>query len=218
MPPNPSALAIFFGIAAYIFEGIGLVVDQQKSMVNPRQFEPMMWGVYVAVLVIVIPLGWVGYLAFGSTIHSVIIEDLPQDSIITKLGSASLCAALWASIPIQLFPVFALVENTLFSPSTPGLVLKRIGVRTIIPGILTGVAISIPHFGLFMSLIGGFGCGSLAFEVPALLYLVYFWRGDRGRTLTRFEIIACSVLFIFGTAAAIVSTATTLQQLIEGKD
>lgn len=34
-----TTIPIFFGIAVYIFEGIGLVIDMEKSMKKPEHFQ-----------------------------------------------------------------------------------------------------------------------------------------------------------------------------------
>lgn len=34
-----ATLPIFFGIAVYIFEGIGLVIDMEKAMKQPEKFQ-----------------------------------------------------------------------------------------------------------------------------------------------------------------------------------
>ena len=66
--------------------------------------------------------------------------------------------------------------------------------------------------------LGGLGSSALAFQLPAVLYCVYFWDGTRGRTLTRWEIGACGCIVVFGVFAAIISPFVTSQQLVDGDD
>eukprot|EP00669_Euglena_mutabilis_P014113 TRINITY_DN9157_c0_g1_i1.p3 TRINITY_DN9157_c0_g1~~TRINITY_DN9157_c0_g1_i1.p3 ORF type:complete len:120 (+),score=30.09 TRINITY_DN9157_c0_g1_i1:235-594(+) len=60
---------------------------------------------------------------------------------------------------------------------TPTQVAGRVAVRTLLVGLLLGIAIAVPFFGDIMSLIGGTAVTGCAVILPAAVYLKL--RGDR---------------------------------------
>jgi len=62
--------------------------------------------------------------------------------------------SLLANYPLQMWPVFEMAENKLFHHATFALELKRTILRSLIVLASTGVAIGIPKFSLFLSLVG----------------------------------------------------------------
>jgi proton-coupled amino acid transporter len=211
-------LPIYFGIAIYVFEGIGLVVDMEKSMRHPQHYEKLLWSAYAVIIVLVVSLGWVGVLGFGSDTKSIVVLNLPKHWVATKLITVALMVALYSSVPVQLFPVISLAENRLFRVSTRHLELKRSVMRIALVAVVCFVAVGIPHFGLFMGIVGGLGSSMLAFQLPAVAYCVYFWDGKRDRTLHVAEIIACGAITVFGVFGAVISTYVTIHALVKGDD
>ena len=48
LPRGPSAFGLFFGIAVFAYEGIGMVLPVRAEMRDPRKFQPVMFTVIVA--------------------------------------------------------------------------------------------------------------------------------------------------------------------------
>jgi len=202
-------LPIFFGIAVYIFEGIGLVIDMEKAMTKPEYFQKCLHSSYVLLLITFIFVGAVGYLTFGTETKDVIILNLPDGPL--KLTIIWLIIlALYTSYPVQMFPVFAIMENFFFDPKTKWLETKRSILRTLTVIITILLAIGIPHFGLFMSLIGAFGSSLLAFILPTIFHIKLFWGKHHPLRLT-----INIIIIIFGVIASGISTTVTVIQIVE---
>jgi solute carrier family 36 (proton-coupled amino acid transporter) len=212
---DTATLPIFFGIAVYTFEGIGLVVDMEKAMKHPEHFEKLLWLSYVILVTMFVVVGVTGYLAFGEETHSVIVLNLPQHTWFTKAIMILLMISLYASFPVMLFPVFSLLDNIFFSAHTRMLEPKRTALRTVVVALVVAVAVSIPHFGLFMSLIGGLGSSSLCFLFPTLCYLAYFWKRRDEKAYWSLQVVVCVLIILFGVFAACISTAATVRSLVE---
>ena len=118
--------------------------------------------------------------------------------------------ALYTSYPVQMFPVFGILENMLFSPQTKWLESKRNLLRSSTVMITILVAVGIPHFGLFMSLVGSLGGAALAFVLPTIFHLKLFW--GRHHPL---RFISSILITFFGVAASAISTAVTVIQIVE---
>lgn len=86
---------------------------------------------------------------------------------------------------------------------------KRRGVRTALVVVCCALASFVPHFGLFISLIGNLGASLLMFILPAMLHLACFWSSAHPmRKAFHFLII------LFGVVATAIGTARTVDELI----
>jgi len=118
--------------------------------------------------------------------------------------------ALYTSYPVQMFPVFGILENMLFNPQTSWLETKRNILRTCTVMITILVAVGIPHFGLFMSLIGSLGGAALAFILPTLFHLRLFWGQHHP-----LRVISNILIILFGIAASAIATTVTVIEIID---
>ena len=84
------------------------------------------------------------------------------------------CFGLLGSYPMQLMPVFEIVEGAEVYKRIPTLdsfkPTKRMFFRTILVLLTATGAIIVPKFGLFINLIGSFACTALAFILPVRMY------------------------------------------------
>lgn len=201
---------VFFGISVYVFEGIGLILPLSLKMQHPEQFPKLLWGVHMFVATLCSIVGTIGYMGFYTNIQDTLMQNLKfiaPDWVFYPL----LCAVMFSlllTFPVQLFPVFEIAEPR-FIPYIPlphGLAMRV--VRTLLDLFVCGVAIAIPHFGLFMSLIGSMGASLLAFIIPPFLYLWAFPRTSVSAKVTFYSIA------MFGAVAAVISIVVTISDLI----
>lgn len=99
--------------------------------------------------------------------------NLPHDNL-TSMIQVFYCFGLLGSYPMQMMPVFEIVESANFYGRIPTLSnfkpTKRMVFRTSFV-LLTAVgAMVVPKFGLFINLIGAFACTALAFILPVRIY------------------------------------------------
>lgn len=78
---NQSQFSLFIGTAIFAFEGIGLIIPVQESMIYPAHFPAVLAKVMGTIAVIFIVIGGMGYLTFGKHVQTVILLNLPQNSI-----------------------------------------------------------------------------------------------------------------------------------------
>lgn len=175
---NWSKLPIFFGMAVYCYEGIGLVIPIESSMKNPNRYLTLLFSAMATISLLLISFGSIGYVAYGDDTQGIITTDLPAD-ILTLLVRVFICFSLLMSFPIQLFPVVEIIEAYFFQVKTSFFEHKRNLMRIALVILATFAAISIPHFGLVMGLIGSLGSSFLAFIVPSALHLRIFRDSSR---------------------------------------
>ncbi|KAI5968679.1 AVT4 [Candida margitis] len=172
---NKSQFSLFIGTAIFAFEGIGLIIPVQESMIYPAHFPQVLAKVMVTIAIIFIIIGTLGYLTFGSQVQTVILLNLPQDSIMVIMTQFFYSVAILLSTPLQLFPAIRLIESRLFkisgkvSPTTKWLknLFRCLFVLFIAYIALIGGA----NLDKFVSFIGCFACIPLVYMYPPMLHL-----------------------------------------------
>ncbi|BBN18878.1 solute carrier family 36 (proton-coupled amino acid transporter) [Marchantia polymorpha subsp. ruderalis] len=203
-----SAMPFAMGVAIYCYEGFGMTLTLHSSMKKPEQFGRTLGIAFILITSLYLSFGFIGYLAYGDETQDIITLNLPNDwtTIAVKLG---LSVGLFFTFPVMLYPVHEIFERKLlrsswFQKHAGSPVLETVGCNAVRGLIVLGiacVAVMVPGFGVFISLVGSTVCAMLAFVVPALLHMQVFW--DSSGPLVRagdFALIICGVLFsIYGT-------------------
>lgn len=74
---NPCDFTLTIGSAIFIFEGIGLILPIQSSMVEPNKFPRLLYIVMVIITVIFTSVGALCYATFGYKTRVEIISNYP---------------------------------------------------------------------------------------------------------------------------------------------
>ena len=135
----------------------------------------------------------------------------------------SLNVCLWLTYPVQLVPIFEILETAFVSEERrpPGwlrrfrfssrswFLARSMALRTVVVACSVALAVAIPYFDLFLSLVGGLGSAQLMFIMPPLCYMAIFWRQSsyamRGANIA---------LLIFGIVTLVVTTTFTVISIV----
>lgn len=172
---NRSQFSLFIGTAIFAFEGIGLIIPVQESMIYPGHFPMVLGKVMATIAIIFIVIGGLGYLTFGANVQTVILLNLPQDSVMVIMTQFFYSLAILLSTPLQLFPAIRLLESRLFKLS--GKLSFRIKwlknlFRTLFVVFIAYIAlIGGENLDKFVSFIGCFACIPLVYMYPPMLHL-----------------------------------------------
>jgi len=215
---RPAQLPIFFGIAMYAFEGIGLVLPLENKMRDPSNFSRP-FGVLNTAMVCVVALytavGFFGYLHYGDTVEGSITLNLPSSEPLAVTVKALVTAAILLSYPLQLYVAVAVLTEAMRRPGDgrPAVLGKEYAVRYGLVLFTFGAALSINNLGLFIALVGSVSSTSLALLVPPLVHLLTFWgeRGAGGRWLQTV------VILTFAFLGMVTGGYTAILDLIEAK-
>ncbi|KAL3698491.1 hypothetical protein R1sor_012567 [Riccia sorocarpa] len=214
------AMPFAMGVAIYCFEGFGMTLTLHSSMKRPSEFPRTLGIAFLLIAGLYLSFGLTGYLAYGDETQDIITLNLPNDwtTVVVKIG---LCVGLFFTFPIMMFPVHEIFERKLlfndwFQKQTQSLLLETIWcnfLRAFIVLVVAAVAITVPGFGVFISLVGSTVCAMLAFVMPALLHLKVF--GNELTLHTRvgdYALIICGVLFaVYGTYSSVVDIYGSLR-------
>ncbi|KAJ4866863.1 Amino acid transporter ANTL2 [Raphanus sativus] len=163
-------MSLFFygmGVAVYSFEGVGMVLPLESEMKDKDKFGKVLALGMGFISFIYIAFGFLGYLAFGEDTMDIITANLGA-GLISSIVQLGLCINLFFTFPLMMNPVFEIVERR-FSGGMYSAWLRWLLVLAV-----TLVALFVPNFTDFLSLVGSSTCCILGFVLPALFHLLVF--------------------------------------------
>lgn len=186
-PLSASSFATLISFAVFSFEGIGLVLPLENSVrpdVAPI-FERLFSATVGAVTVLYTLIGALGYVAWGSDVGSSLLDNVIQlqgRSPFVIIVLVGFLIGGFCSYPLNMYPVTARLECLLGTADVAGndksgvpfVVLRRSLIRVGLVFLALALAITIPSFGLFISLIGSLFSTALAFVFPTLFHMKAF--------------------------------------------
>ncbi|TYI37320.1 hypothetical protein ES332_A03G203700v1 [Gossypium tomentosum] len=195
-------LSVFFygiGVAVYAFEGVGMVFPIESEMKESRHFGKILALSMGLISLMYGAFGALGYFAFGPDTKDIITANLGAGwiSAMVQLG---LCVNLFISFPLMMNPVYEIVERRF------GGGRYCLWLRWLLVLIISLVALFVPNFADFLSLIGSSVCCGLGFVLPALFHLLVFKEelGWKGWTVDVGIVTLGLVLGVSGTWSALV--------------
>ncbi|SCV03730.1 LAME_0H12772g1_1 [Lachancea meyersii CBS 8951] len=191
---DPSRWTLFVGTAIFAFEGIGLIIPVQSSMKHPEKFPLVLGLVITTATVLFVSVATLGYLSYGKDVQTVILLNLPQESILVNLIQFFYCLAILLSTPLQLFPAIAIVESKVFpkftkiyvkrndqtdvqyKPNSGKLDWRVKWLKNSVRSLIVTATVMAAYFGAdnldqFVSIVGSFACIPLVYVYPPLLHL-----------------------------------------------
>ncbi|MCE2055043.1 Amino acid transporter avt3b [Datura stramonium] len=182
------------GVALYSFEGVGMAIPLEAEMKDKSKYGKILALSMFLIALMYGTFGLMGYFAFGSTTKDIVTSNMRKGllSIIVKLG---LCINLFFTFPLMLNPAFEVFERRFTNGN------YCVWMRWILVLGVTMVALLVPNFADFMSLVGSSTCCTLGFILPALFhYQVFKEDMDRKGALLDLGLIALGVFFgVFGS-------------------
>jgi proton-coupled amino acid transporter len=208
------AVPFAMGVAVYCFEGFGMTLTLEASMKSPKKFPHILALAFVAITSLYLLFGFVGYWAFGEDTQDIITLNLPHDlsTVLVKIG---LCIGLFFTYPVMMYPVHEIFEAKLLQSAwfQSKVVSPSSKLYLLLPNVVRGLsvlgtailAVSVPGFGIFISIVGGTVCALLAFVLPSLFHMQLC-----GASASRHSLIIDVVLILCGVAFAIYCTYTAV--------
>ncbi|CAG9466814.1 unnamed protein product [Pedinophyceae sp. YPF-701] len=213
-----AALPFMFGVAVYCFEGMCMVLPLEASTRDRKNFPKVLGVGMTFVTALYIGFALAGYLAFGDATEEIVTLNLKQ-GLVTESVKVCLCVGLFFTFPVMMVPVYEIFERNL-SASTAfrsrldmrywPMVFRGIRGLTVIGVAL--VALVIPSFGAFISLVGSLCCCTLALVMPPLIHLRLF-----GAELSLGARCLDYLYVVLGVVGAVVGTTNSVIDILEGK-
>ncbi|XAR59896.1 hypothetical protein NMG60_11015900 [Bertholletia excelsa] len=190
-------LSTFFyglGVAVFSFEGVGMALPLESEMKDRSKFGKLLALSMFLIAVLYGSFGILGYLAFGENTQDIVTANMGR-GLLSTLIQLGLCVNLFLTYPLMMHPVYEVIERRFWEGK------YCLWMRWALVLGVSLVALFVPNFADFLSLVGSSLCCVLGFVLPALFHYVVFkeemeWKG----ALTDMGIIVLGVLLgVMGT-------------------
>ncbi|EDO16229.1 hypothetical protein Kpol_505p5 [Vanderwaltozyma polyspora DSM 70294] len=232
---NTKHWTLFIGTAIFAFEGIGLIIPLQNSMRDPSKFPLVLGLVMICTTVMFIIIATIGYLSYGSSTETIILQNFPQKNIVVNLIQLFYALAILLSTPLQIFPAIEIVEDkifpkpgsdpeckdeipitTIYNANSGGLDWRIKWFKNMIRTMIVTCVILLAYFGSnnldkLVAIIGSLACIPLVYMYPPMLHLkTYSIPMSKGKRFTwskSFDYI----LIVFGGVSMVYTTYQSIK-------
>lgn len=170
---EPTTCGLFLGTAIYTFEGIPMVLPIRNAMREPEQF----WGIFIKLFAAIVSLfccvGFLGYLAYGADVHTVVLLSLPHHSALSVATKVCYMLALICSLPLMFLPAARITELWAFGIVQKGGYKWSINFMRFCEVFFFAIVARFAgsSFDRFLAFVGAFFCCPIALVYPALFHL-----------------------------------------------
>ncbi|KAJ2658582.1 hypothetical protein IW148_004627 [Coemansia sp. RSA 1199] len=198
---NPLRFPLLVGTAVFAFEGVTLVIPVVDSMTHQEKFPHVLTAVMAVCIVIFCGIATLSYMAFGDSVETVILLNLPAGAP-TILVQLLYSLAIMLSVPLQLFPAVRIFEDNVFPHSGKGNPVVK-WQKNLFRALMTLVVAMIAIFGAeqldnFIAIIGAFSCTPLSFIYPTAMHfkISQGHRWTRIKDLCLLAVGMCIMLYV----------------------
>ncbi|KAF6154342.1 hypothetical protein GIB67_026798 [Kingdonia uniflora] len=187
------------GVAVYAFEGVGMVLPLESETRNKQQFGKILGLSMTFISLMYAGFGALGYFAFGEETKDIVTTNFGK-GLVSNLVQLGLCVNLFFTFPLMMHPVYEVVERRLYSG------MYNLWLRWVMVLLVSLVALLVPNFADFLSLVGSGVCCILGFVLPALFHFMVFKDEMEWKTMVLDVVIIVLGLFfgIIGTWSSLV--------------
>lgn len=203
---NSDNWSLFIGVAIFAFEGIGLIIPVQQSMRHPEDFPKVLFAVLCVCCCLFIGVGALCYITYGEKVQTVVILNLPQDSMAVISIQFFYALAIMLSVPLQLLPAIRIMESRIFRRRQSGRIdIKTKWAKNLFRLFITLTTSTIAYFGsanldLFVSFIGCLACIPLVYMYPPMLHYKAVANTTFTKTLDLILIVLGGVALVYTTS------------------
>jgi solute carrier family 36 (proton-coupled amino acid transporter) len=205
-----SGLLYVAAVTIYSMEGIGLILSLEASAKNQKGFPWLLRGMLAIISLFMAVFGTAGYLAFGDGTVAPVTLNLVDHFWTATFVKCGLCLGLYLTYPIMMFPIWGILGSVF--PHSQNDKSSRAVIRTSIVMVSALVALGVPDFGKFLSLVGSSICTLLAFIFPCYFHLVAL-KGD----LLVWQTLLDYFLMIGGALFGIMGTYNSVVAMLDGE-
>ncbi|CAM8934705.1 unnamed protein product [Rhodiola kirilowii] len=198
---SSSSLLYGVGVAAYAYEGVGMVLPLESETTQRSKFPKVLGVSMIFITLTYAAFGVLGYMAFGEDTKGIITVNLGA-GFVSYLVQFGLCVNLFFTFPLMMNPVYEVAERR-FGDDGYRMWMRWVGVVGV-----TVVAVVVPNFADFLSLVGSSVCIALGFVLPAWFHLMIF-RGE----LRWWRVAMDLCVVVLGVGLGISGTWTSLVKI-----
>ena len=211
-----NSFLIGFGIIVFSFTAHAVFPGVEASMRYPGQYPTMLNIAFTNSTITKIILGLMGVFRYGLDLNQAITINLKSSPVFYILSNTFVVTNVVLAFPLVMFVVLETWDNKML-PHFPHLAKESslhwfwlLLTRPLLFTFGVFLAISVPHFGLVMGLLGSLTGTSLCFIFPCLFHLKLKWK-----ELTWYQVMFRVIIVLFGIACGILGAAFTGIELVK---
>ncbi|KAJ1701854.1 hypothetical protein LUZ63_001633 [Rhynchospora breviuscula] len=204
-----SGMPIAIGLYGYAYSGHAVFPNIYSSLKNKEQFPSILITSFILSTSLFAGAGVLGYMMFGETSESQFTLNLPTKLVVSKIAVWTTVVNPITKYALTLMPM-ALSFEELIPSNQQKSHLYAIAIRSALTISTLLVALSVPFFGLVMSLVGSLLTMLVAFILPCACFLSIV----RGK-ITWLQGSLCALIIAVGVATVGVGTSSSLARIIQ---
>ncbi|CAB3241177.1 unnamed protein product [Arctia plantaginis] len=175
---------IFISTVIFAMEGIGVVMPVENEMAKPQKFLGCPGVLNVAMTIVVIiygVVGFFGYMKFGDSVKTSVTLNLPEKDILAQSAKILMALAILFTYSLQFYvPMEMIWRRVNMKISVRYQNIAQILIRSAIVVGSVALAAAYPDLELFVSLCGAIFLSSLGLLTPAIVDTVHKWEKGLG--------------------------------------
>lgn len=180
---------LFVGMSIFTFEGVAMILPIQSSMKEPDLFWSVFSKTFAGIAALFTLFGLLGYVAWGNSVQTVVLLNLPHHSGLSATVKVGYMIALMLSVPLMFLPAARITELWAFGTTdekTP-MFWEKNALRATEVVLFAVVALKCQGcFDHFLSFAGAFCCAPIAFIYPTLFHYLLCARTPQAKVLDLF--------------------------------
>ncbi|KHN22348.1 Vacuolar amino acid transporter 1 [Glycine soja] len=207
---NLATFPVAIGLYGYCYAGHAVFPNIYTAMANRNQFPGVLLVCFAICTSMYCAVAIMGYTAFGKATLSQYTLNMPQHLVATKI-------AVWTTVvnPFTKYPSYALSPvamclEELIPANSPNFFIYSKLIRTALVVSTLLVGLSVPFFGLVMSLTGSLLTMFVSLILPAACFL-----SIRGGRITRFQVSICVTIIVVGIVSSCLGSYSALSEIIQ---
>ncbi|XP_027934582.1 amino acid transporter AVT1C-like [Vigna unguiculata] len=206
---NLTTFPVAMGLYGYCYAGHAVFPNLYTAMANRNQFPGVLLVCFAICTSLYCAVAVVGYSAFGEGVHSQFTLNMPQHLVAAKIAVWTTVVNPFTKYALSLSPVAMCIEE-LIPPTHPHFNIYSKVIRTALVLSTLVVGLSVPFFGLVMSLTGSLLTMFVSLILPAACFL-----SIRGGRISSFQAALCVTIIIVGAVSSCFGSYSSLYEIIE---
>ena len=210
-----NSFLIGFGIIVFSFTAHAVFPGVEASMRHPEQYPMMLNVAFANSTITKMVLGLMAVFRYGQEVNQAITINLKSSPVFYILSNTFVVSNVVLAFPLVMFVVLE-TWDTKMLPYFPHLA-KESGfhwfwlllTRPLLFTFGVFLAITVPHFGLVMGLLGSLTGTSLCFIFPCVFHLKLKWK-----KLAWYQVVCRVFITLFGIACGILGAVFTGIELV----
>lgn len=205
---NLPGIPIAIGLYGYCYSGHGVFPNIYSSLKKSNQFNAVVFTCITLSTILFAGAAIMGYIMFGESAESQFTLNLPPNLVSSKIAVWTTVTNPITKYALTMTPLALSLEELL--PSNRQTYLNIILLRSALVLSSLVVALSVPFFGLVMSLVGSLLTMFVAYILPCACFLAIL-----RSTVTWYQVVLCVFIIAVGLCCAGIGTYSSLSKIIQ---